>query len=130
MSNTRTSLLRASAITVLLAGATIGSAGAADYTFEVAGPPVKAEAGWVTTVRLVGPTGQPVSNADVFYREFVQLNPKAMSGVLRRTPLASDGQGEYRLVTRQPVRAGTLPLDATVPGAGSKLYAQVPVRGE
>lgn len=130
MSNARTSLLRASAISVLLAGASVGAAMAADYTFEAAGPPVKVESGWVTTVRLIGPTGQPVSNADVFYRDFVQLNPKAMSGVLRRIPLTPDGHGDYRLVTRQPVRTGTLPLDATVPGAGLTLYAQVAVRGQ
>ena len=101
---------------------------AADYSFEVAGPPVRTSAGWVTTVRLVGPSGQPISNADMSYVDLTQPNPKAMSSIQRRIPLASDGQGDYRLVTREPLRSGVIRLRATVPGEARTLTAQVPPR--
>ena len=131
MSNRRLILLSAATVAMFLTGGLTGPvpAVAADYSFEISGPPVRSDAGWTTTVRLLGPSGQPVPNADVFYRDLIQPNPKAMSSIQRRIPLASDGRGEYRLVTREPLRTGVLRLVAKVPGQPSELLAQIPARG-
>ena len=131
MSNRCLNLLSAATVAMFLTGGLAGPAAAAatDYSFEIAGPPVRSDAGWITTVHLVGPSGQPVPNADVFYRDLTQPNPKAMSSIQRRIPLASDGRGDYRLVTREPLRTGVIRLVAKVPGEPSELYAQIPARG-
>ncbi len=112
----------------LLIGGVVGPASAApsDYRFEIVGPPVKTGASSVITVRLIDPSGQPISNAQVFYRTLEHPNPKADFIVQRRTPLTPDGQGNYRLVTREAVRS--LRLEAAVPGESGPAVAMVPIQ--
>ena len=128
MNNRRLNFLSAATVAMFLTAGLTGPvpAGATDYSFEVAGPPVRTDAGWVTTVRLIGPSGQPIPNADVVYVDLIQPNPKAMSSIQRRIPLASDGQGDYQLVTREPLRSGVIRILASIPGQAGTVTAQVP----
>lgn len=127
MTSTRFALLRATALATLLVGAVIGPANAAptDYRFEIVGPSARTSAGSAITVRLIDPSGQPISNAQVFYRTLEQPNPKADFIIQRRIMLSPDGHGDYRLITRQPVR--NLRLEATVPGESGPAVAMVPI---
>jgi hypothetical protein len=128
MTSTRFALLRATALATLLVGPIIGTANAAptNYRFEIVGSSARTNAGSVITVRLIGPSDQPISNAQVFYRTLEQPNPKADFIVKRRIALSPDGQGDYRLVIREAVRS--LRLEAVVPGESGPAVAMVPVR--
>ena len=131
MTSIRLGFLRVPALAALLVGGVIGpaAAGASDYRFEVVGPPVASDSGSVITVRLIGPSGQPVPNAEVFYRSLEQSSPKANFVFQRRVPLTPDGRGNYQFVTRRPFDSSQLRFGATVPGESGTLFAQHSVWG-
>lgn len=127
--NARFDGLKVAALAMLLIAGTAapGLAQTYGYSFEVVGPPHRTANGWDTTVRVIGPSGQPVPNAEVYYRT---LRPSGVKGVpqefLRKIRLAPDGQGNYHLMTSRPLGPRLLSLEARVPGQSAPEYAMVP----
>lgn len=111
-----------SALTGVLVAASAGGALAAseDYRFEVVQPPVRSACGLITTVRLIHvPSGQPVTDAEVFQRSskvVFNIFNKGPSTVVQTTPLKPDGQGNYQLIVGSPYKRETsVTLVARVP---------------
>lgn len=128
----RTALLAAAAAIALFA--TPASAASNDYRFEVKGPIEQVGGKSVTTVRLIdAATGRPISDAEVFRRGAIIQNKIPPYTHEQRTYLTPDGQGNYRLVTASPPKAGSnLKLGARVPGRGSSVQglAEVPTAAQ
>jgi hypothetical protein len=122
-----------SALVLTGAAATPARAAPSDYRFEVAGPfEASGDAsrrGSTVVVTLVhAPSGQRVTNAEVFRREIVYREKIAPRVDERRVPLTSDGQGSYRLTTYYPLTGGTtLKLGARVPGESGEVRRTVRV---
>jgi hypothetical protein len=121
MSQLLVRFLYSAAISVLFVTTTVGVtlAASSDYRFEVMKPPEATGSGRgssVTVTLVYAPTGKRVTDADVFRRETVFREKGPVRFDERHTPLAPDGQGNYRLVTSYPLGSGTtLQLGAIVP---------------
>lgn len=120
-----------SALVLTSAVATPARAAASDYRFEV----VRADQpsgeagrrGSTATVTLIhSPSGQRITNAEVFRRETVLREKGPVRIDERHIPLIPDGQGNYRLTTYYPLTAGTtLRLGARVPGESRTVTSDV-----
>ncbi len=101
---------------VLIAGSA-ALAASKDYRFEVVQPPVRSACGSIATVRIIHtPSGQPVTDAEVFQRSSeLVFNKRVPSTVVQNTPLKPDGQGNYRLIVGPPPKGETPVTLARVP---------------
>lgn len=109
----------------------VTQAASSDYRFEVVKPPEASGRGSSVTIALVqSPTGRRVTDADMFRRETVFREKGPVRFDERRTKLAPDGQGNYRLVTSYPLSSGaTLQLGAIVPRESGIVRGSVRIDG-
>jgi hypothetical protein len=100
-----------------------------DYRFEAVQQPVRSGSNSVVVVRLVQVrSGKPVTDAEVFERHVTPVFERAVprGWAERRTPLCSEGNGNYRLVSRFLLDGKTtLKLGARVPGESRTILGQI-----
>lgn len=100
-------------------------AGAQDYRFEAAGPPVKSGKTTIIEIRLVHlPDGKPVSGAVIFQTRF-DMGPEGMTGMTAPASVSVTAQTGAYQISAEPQAGGNwaLSLSAKVPGEAE------PVRG-
>jgi hypothetical protein len=104
-------------------------AGAADYRFEVAGPPVKSGKATTVKIRLVHlPDGKPVPGAVIFQTRF-DMGPEGMESMTAPAKLARSNDANLYQLELEPQMGGKwqLNLSAKVQGETETVSGTVPI---
>jgi YtkA-like protein len=104
-------------------------AGAQDYRFEAAGPPVKSSKATIVKVRLMHvPDGKPVPGAVIFQTRF-DMAPDGMASMTAPAKLIRSNDPSVYQVELEPQMAGNwaLSLSAKVQGETETVSGTVPV---
>jgi hypothetical protein len=104
-------------------------AGAQDYRFEAAGPPVKSGKATVVKIRLVHiPNGKPVPGAVIFQTRF-DMGPDGMASMTAPAKLVRSSDANLYQVELEPQMGGNwaLSLSAKVQGETETVTGSVPV---
>jgi YtkA-like len=104
-------------------------AGAQDYRFEAAGPPVKSSKATTVKVRLMHvPDGKPVPGAVIFQTRF-DMGPDGMASMTAPAKLMRSNDPSVYQVELEPQMAGNwaLSLSAKVQGETETVSGTVPV---
>ena len=104
-------------------------AGAQDYRFEAAGPPVKSGKGTIVKVRLVHiPDGKPVPGAVIFQTRF-DMGPDGMASLTAPAKLVRSSDANLYQLELEPQMGGNwaLSLSAKVQGQTETVNGSVPI---
>ena len=104
-------------------------AGAADYRFEVAGPPGKSGKATTVKIRLVHlPDGKPVPGAVIFQTRF-DMGPEGMESMTAPAKLARSNDANLYQLELEPQMGGKwqLSLSAKVQGETETVSGTVPI---
>jgi hypothetical protein len=104
-------------------------AGAQDYRFEMAGPPVKSGKAAIVKIRLVHlPDGKPVSGAVIFQTRF-DVGPDGMASMTAPAKLMRSSEANLYQLELEPQMGGNwaLSLSAKVQSETDTVNGNVPI---